>query len=292
LIANGGGVAEEALANITDTTTAFTSNTTANATTTATTTESETSETTTDEPTETTTEDSATSDDSTGDTDTESPATTQTAGGNTPAPEQPQNPTNPPATQAPQPTTPRPTNPPATSSTPSLTVGEVVRYGSVDFRVLEVRSDRALIIAERSIGQHQFKVPETSHEYMFGFVAGGRYWGYSNLCRNLLVPAVLSANMHNTPWIDTIPVNTIAVQVSGTVGLFDNGTWHMVESNNRYHAFLLSLEEVQQYRSHLGSDLSWWTRSSATNGVYLANGTIIEVNQLAGVRPAMWISTN
>jgi hypothetical protein len=57
-------------------------------------------------------------------------------------------------------------------------------------------------------------------------------------------------------------------------------------------AFMLSREEVQQYRSHLGSDLMWWTRSSTTNGVYLANGTVLEVNQLAGVRPAMWISTN
>jgi RNA polymerase sigma factor (sigma-70 family) len=153
LIANGGGVAEEALANITDTTAALTSNTTANATTTATTTESETAQTTTDEPTETTTEDSATSDDSTGDTDTESPATTQTAEGNTPAPEQPQNPTNPTTTQAPQTT--RPTTP-TTPSAPSLTVGELVRYGSVDFRVLEVRSDSALIITERSIGQHYY----------------------------------------------------------------------------------------------------------------------------------------
>ncbi|MCL2693702.1 MAG: DUF6273 domain-containing protein [Oscillospiraceae bacterium] len=167
----------------------------------------------------------------------------------------------------------------------SVNVGNIIKFGSYDWRVLDVQDDKALIISEDIIELKSYHAD-----------GGEITWEHSSIRQ------YLNGEFYNSfpPAEQGRIVETIIINCGNSIYGAAGG------NDTTDNIFLLDFEEAQIYFTDDASRIAvdadgeggwWWLRSPGYDSIDAACvyynggiGTSGYVGFIGGVRPAMWIS--
>jgi hypothetical protein len=167
----------------------------------------------------------------------------------------------------------------------SVSVGDVIQFGALDWRVLDVQDGKALILSERIVTQQRYH----SYESITWDRSEIREWLNGSFIENTFTAEERGHIAESRITNENNPNGT-----SGGISTID-------------HVFLLSIDEAQIYfadneariaRNATNTASRWWLRSPGYRSNDAANvyedgyvdiiGRLVD-NASGGVRPALWL---
>lgn len=183
-----------------------------------------------------------------------------------------------------------------------LGVGSLVRFGSYEWRVLDVQDGKALLLTEHVIARRPYNETHTYNDN--GWIREGDGITWEDSAIRMWLNSVFLARLYRERIVATTIIN------------HDNPWGHSGRGGNDTldYVFLLSFDEVQRYFPYDetqqvfplftdriayadGESVSWWLRTPGQMQhqvfVVLDDGQPLQLsnaNEIHGVRPALWVS--
>ena len=199
---------------------------------------------------------------------------------------------------------PVPSPTPSPTLTPAVAIGDIIQFGSHNWRVLDIQDSQILIITENIINTNQYSISEATWERsdIREYLNSIFFYSFSESERGYIQETIVINN--NNPWfgisggnntIDRIFLLSIEelVQYFGDSGRLA----HQNHINNEWWGFNDEYGYVRIAFNGAGEDLWWWLRSPGNSpfntAVVRYSGHVdfvgLAVYDFIGVRPALWL---
>lgn len=184
---------------------------------------------------------------------------------------------------------------------------DIITFGNYDWRVLDIKSDRALIITEKITElrwYHKMFVDVTWADCELRHYLNDEFYNAFNLNEKERIIAVENSNPDN-PWFKTkggvdSTDNIFLLSLEEVCEYFGNSKENLLIKGNQ--KWLIDDENNLKRQTKYGSDYHWWRlrspgfygRTSASinskGNVYVrGNGVYGSPRDGGGIRPALWL---
>ena len=202
----------------------------------------------------------------------------------------------------------------------SISVGDIIKFGGYEWRVLDLRGVRALVVSERILFKMPYQKAEDGHEFVTMPITweqcelrqylNEEFYNvtFSEEEKKLIAETTLHTN--NNPWSDTTGGNDTKDKVfllSLDEVLQYYGDSEVVQDWHGYETFVNDQFNEKRIALTLDNQSSWWwlrspgaywyqcdTNHIVASSIMMNGGLGIQgeyvSNQYGGVRPAMWLN--